>query len=197
LVGGGIAVNAYLESSFGIGLLDILNAILTSGSTLQDAPSLEDVRAQIGITQYNDLLSQKQLLDEVFSSVDVNSINNNTEATNLLKSAFGEEYNVYMFSIQTIGNLSFKVFEWSIKFTNGSITVFETGQTLESYNINVQFSNSAAADIVSGNVTTDKFADWFKDGLVKINPIFELTRFINVLPQIISTIQSNIQTASN
>ncbi|MFA5406209.1 MAG: hypothetical protein WC307_02535 [Candidatus Nanoarchaeia archaeon] len=192
VVGGGIAANTYLESSFGIGVLDIINAVLTSGATLQDAQSLEDVKAEIGITSYNTLLGQKQLLDDAFGAIDISGVNANSDVTSLIKGALGNDYYIYMFSVATVGDLQFKVFEWSIGFTNGTVTDFTTGKIFSSYNVNVQFNNEAANDLINGNVTANKMSGWIKNGLIKINPILEVTRFINVLPQIISLVQANV-----
>lgn len=192
VVGGGIAADTVLRSTVGIGLFDIFNAVFQSSSTLENAMTLEDVKAEIGIAAYNNLVEQKANMTEKLASANeyLGDFNNNTELTGLLNAAFGAEYRIFLFSVTTVGNLTFKVFEWSIKLENGLVTGFEEGKIYDSYNVNVQAEQDVAYNIFTGNVDPELVPTWIKDNKLKINPITEVARFIDALPQVIRMIQS-------
>lgn len=186
LVGGGFAADYFLKTNYGIGLFDIFNVIKESSNTLEEAPSIEDVKSSIGIEFYNNLTNQKtEMLDSMSLARDnIAQINNNTELVSVLNAAFGANYTMYLFSIQTIGNLSFKVFEWSIQLENGLITGFSEGDLFETPNVLVQVGQEAAYSIFMGTASTEQIIAWTKDNQLKINPLTEVTKVVNALPQV-------------
>ncbi len=190
VIGGGVIGDKVLKDQIGMGLLDVIKFILGSSSTQQNAPSIEDVKTQIGITKYNQLINEKETMNNQFLTAKehLTELNNNTDAVNILNAAFGEDYKINLFSIATIGNLSFKVFDWSITLKNGQVTDF-SNNTYEKYNVYVQASQDVAYNLFTGNINPEEVPEWIKGNKLKINPITEVTRFINALPQVINMIQ--------
>jgi|GEM_PF-3380141 len=191
-VAGGFVADIYLRNSFGIGLFDLYDFLTVIGVTNDDLPTLDEVKPSIGISMYNDLVLERGNLTMMFnlSSSNLEAVNSNEELGSILSAALGADYNIYLFSVQTIGNLSFKVFEWSIKVNDGDITEFSSGRIFESYNVRVQLSHDVAMDLMRGQVQPSNVKNWIQGKSVRINPITEATRVINALPQIIETIQS-------
>lgn len=191
IVGGGFVADFLLRQNLGVGLFDLFKVVAESGSTLEKAPGLDEVKSQIGISAYNDLNSQKDGMVNTMQTAaeNIGVINNNTEITTALKAAFGEEYKLYLFSVANISDLQFKVFEWSVQVNNGTITTFQSGMLFENYNVKVQASQDIAYSIFSGNASPEDIIDWAKTSKLKINPITEVTRVINVLPQVMSAVK--------
>jgi hypothetical protein len=190
--GGAVGVNAVLESNFNISLIDIVTAVIDSGNTLESAPSLDEVSGSIDASSYSQLNSQKSALTGAFTaaSQNINELSENQELVDMLNNALGSEYNIYLFTVAEVGGVEFKVFEWSIKWANSSIAVFEEGMTLPSYNVRIQADQSIINTLMSGNAGIEDFTDWVKNKKIKINPILETARLINALPQLFSLIQS-------
>ncbi len=193
VVGGAVIGDQVLRKTVGMGLLDLINFALKSSSTQQNAPSLEDVKAQIGISKYNELSAQRETMIQSFSeaSSHISDLNNNTDAVSILNAAFGSDYKINLFSIETLGNLSFKVFDWSIKLNDGKVTGFVNGSPYGSYNVRVQLDQDVAYSLVSGKINPDAVPEWIKRDKIKINPVTEVGRFVNALPQIIKIVQKN------
>jgi len=191
---GGFITDMIMKNTLGIGLVDLYTIVTESTSTVEDAPSLEDVKLLINETDYNNLKEAKDLMDESFNTIGQNldAVNQNQDVIGVLKAAFGEEYKIYMFSVTTIGNLTFKVFEWSIQINNGVITAFEDGKVLSEYNVNVQVDQSVISDLMSGQIDNTQVLAWVKNNMLKINPILEVTRLVNAMPQLINTLMTQV-----
>ncbi len=192
IIGGSLIVDYYLKENFGVGLLDIFKFVASSSNTLQSAKTLDEVKDFIGENQYKELASEREIMINQFNYAKENldEINSNQEVTDLLKTMFGKEYKINLFTIASIGNLSFKVFDWSIKLEDGQITGFENGSPYDKYNVYVQLNQEIARKLMKGEINGDELTQWVKDGSIKINPITELGRFANALPKIMEYIQS-------
>jgi hypothetical protein len=195
VIGGGVVADVVLRRTLGVGILDIMDVLVQSGATLEEAASLEEVKDEIGIEAYNELKEQKDQMTDTLTLAGQNLdvINENEEVTSVLRAAFGEDYRVYMFSVTTIGDLDFKVFEWSIQLNDGLVTQFrEDGEVFDTYNVRVQADQSVAFDLMTGNASPEAVIGWVTDKKLKINPILEVTRFINALPQVMEIVQSHM-----
>ncbi len=188
----GVTGDYLARQYFGVGLFDLLSAIAKSGATLEGAASFDTITPEmIGNETYNKLLQEKNTLVQTFSGIKEQIqevVNSNPELTESLKNALGENYSVYLFSVYKYGNLTFKVFEWSVGLTGGNITLFDEGKVLDNYNVLIQMDHSIASDVLSGNADTEKIAGWITQEKIKINPITEVTKVTAVLPAIINAI---------
>jgi hypothetical protein len=194
-VGGGIAADTALKNTIGLGLLDIFNLLGTLGQTSEELPSLEEVSSQLTIESYNDYLLQRGNITILFTSLGegVEQLNSNPEITDVFKAAFGENYKVYMFTVANVGDLKFKVFEWSLQLSNGNVTVFQAGKTFTKYDVYVQLSQSVAQSLFEGDVNSDQVIAWVKEGMIKIKPITFVLRFANAIPQITTLMQQHVE----
>lgn len=193
LVGSGFIADTVLKSTVGIGLLDVFNLFIDSFQTLESAPSLDEVQLNISESEFNRLVSDRANMTDLFSSIDVSVVNNNEEATSILSSVLGTDYKIFMFTVTNVENITFRVFEWSIQFNNGNITRFESGKTFDSYNVKFQIDHEVANQLFRGQVSPEQTTEWLKSNKLKINPITEVFRVINALPQIVQIIQSRTQ----
>ncbi len=186
LVGGGLLVNKMFKDEFGVSLIDWTISFFKSKSFI-DAPSIYDVKDLISEEQFNNYLSQKEQVNELLNSAkeQISVVNNNSDITNLLRTALGYNYSIYLFSVATIGNVSFKVVEWSIIVNNGTIVNFTNGSILDKYDMSIQLNQSVAYKLINGEVSEDNLVNWVTNQDIKIIPITEVGRFIKIIPQII------------
>jgi hypothetical protein len=197
---GGLVVSAFvadfaLKNVLGLGLVDIYNFLIGIEDTVEDAPSLDDVMSQLSPGVYEELSLQRGNISEVFSGLgaSVDQINSNPELTKVFNAAFGSNYKVYMFTVTTIGNLTFKVFEWSIQLTGGNVTVFQAGKTFSEYNVFIQLDNAVAYELFKGSADPEQAINWIKDKKIKIKPITFIFGFVNALPQLIELMQEHVE----
>lgn len=194
VVGGGVVADTLVRQNFGIGIFDLFTAVLESGNTFESAESLEDVKSIIGQAAYDDLKAQKDNMTGLMNAASENlaAINSNADVVEVLRLAFGADYKIFMFSYATVGNLTFKVFEWSIGLSNGTVTTFTDGMIFDSYNVKVQVEQSVANDILTGKASTEQLTSWVTEGKLKLNPILEVTRVLNALPKVMEIVQEKM-----
>ncbi len=185
IIGGGLLVNKMFKDEFGVSLIDWTISFFKSKSFI-DAPNIYDVKDLISEEQFNNYLSQKEQIDGLLNSAkeQISVVNNDSDITSLLRTALGDNYSIYLFSVATIGNVSFKVVEWSIIVNNGTIVNFTNGSILSNYDVSIQLNQSAAYKLINGDVSEDDMINWIKNNDIKIIPITEVGRFIKIVPQI-------------
>ncbi|MBD3312315.1 hypothetical protein GF352_02570 [archaeon] len=191
----GFVADTALRSTIGLGLLDLYNLLGDLGSTLEDIPSLEEVRPQLGVNSYESFSAEKGNITRLFNGLgsNVEQVNNNPEVTGILSAAFGSDYKVYLFTVANVSDLSFKVFEWSLQLSSGNVTSFESGKAFSEYDVYVQLDHSVAYELFEGNASPEQVVDWVKQKKVRIKPITFVLRFANAMPQIISLMQRHVE----
>ncbi len=192
MVVSGLVADYLLRQNLGIGLFDLFAIASESVVTFEEAVSFsEELREEIGEENYTLLVEQKTEMDETFRGIQLQleeAVNSNPELTENLRINLGESYSIYLFSIYTQGNLTFKVFEWSVGTTSGNITTFESGKTMDEYNVIIQMDQSIAPQVLTGEASSEEIITWVTEQKIKINPIMEVMKVMIILPAIISAI---------
>jgi len=187
----GFTADYLLKQNLGIGLGDIFNVIITSSATEHNARSITEL--SVG-NETPLLIDEKEMLEGKLSNLTnfISKFNSNTNATDLTKNILGEHYTMYLFSVTELFNETFKVFEWSVEFTNGSITVFEPGMVMVNYNVMLQFSHELAMSLLSGEgieMSSEDASAWITEGAIKVNPITEAVRVATLLPSLMGKLK--------
>lgn len=184
--GGLYVTDLVMKAQLGIGLKDLFNFFLEIDQTMENAPLL-GVGLGLEPGLYNTLEAERGNLTSLFNlGVDnLDVINSEPEVTAVLNAIFEDDYNIYLF---TVFNNSFKVFDWSIGFSNGSIVRFELGMVGE-YDVRVQLDHSIFSNLMNGDVSPEMIKDLVKDKQLKVNPILEVARVTKALPEIIRIVQ--------
>lgn len=191
----GFVADTVLRNTIGLGLLDLYSLLGDLGSTLEDVPSLEDVRPQLGVSSYESFSAEKGNITQLFNSLgsNVEQVNNNPEVTEIFSAAFGSDYKVYLFTVANVSDLHFKVFEWSVQLSSGNVTSFQSGKAFSEYDVYVQLDHSVAYNLFEGNANPEQVVDWVKQKKIRVKPITFVLRFANAMPQIISLMQRHVE----
>lgn len=194
LITGGFIANYFLNSMFGMSLFDILSFILSSSNTNEaNVVTLDSVKSEMGLETYNELLDNQNDLIELFniSKSGIDEINENVNFTKLLNESLSDNYSMYLLITSNFNNQILKIFDYTIKVDNGNIIYFDEGNNFKDYSMIVEMDNSLFVRLLNGEIDETSIQTFVKEKQLKINPITEITKLINIIPKLMDLINSN------
>lgn len=174
--------------------LDILSGLGVIFSSLGPgetaSPSLEVSQGMVEQGVYNRFFNEKSQMEQALESAEpfIAEFNNDTDFTSTLKNALGEYYSVYAFTYVD-EPVRMKVFEWSLVLEQGLVTVFEPGKIEDTVSLEVEVDHSLAFQMLEGNVTQTDIMDWVASGSIKVRPVFEIFRLMQLVPTLMGYLQ--------
>ena len=182
-----------LQKMTGRGLPEIFQILMEFLSPIEEkdlqavtlsSMTKEEVIAKVGEEKYNQIILEKANLEEKYKQGEttIAKINNNTELMTKIKSSLGEKFSIYVFSLYTSEEITFKVFEWVIETENGAVTKFENG-TLGNQQAFVKIGQDIVPDFLAG-ADSAVMIEWVKSGSIKIQPASMVAKALPLISSI-------------
>ncbi|RLG17073.1 hypothetical protein DRN62_02235 [Nanoarchaeota archaeon] len=185
LASGGYMGDRMLRENFNMTLFEVMNLLVQTTSP----PKFGDVE-EVNISEENmsALMKEKEDIESILMEVNVSQVNENENITSLLRTLFGENYTIHFYTFFEYEGKAYKLVKWEIWVENGTITYFGPGEP-ENPDLNVGVSYDILRKL--DEVDQEIIMSWLEEGKVKIYPLSELLRFMDLLPQLSELIGEN------